>query len=168
MAALNLVETTVSIAGQQVHFVRLRLFQKFNAHHTCEIEIDHEEFGEKWMENPAKLVKYISQSVNITMKHRQTGEQNLFAGIVTNVSFSGYHGSQNSVIITGASPTIKLAGRPAMDSFMDLSLQLVVQEAVSNSGNGCGVTANPKFKSRLDYICQYDENCFDFLNRLSW
>ncbi|GHV29678.1 hypothetical protein FACS1894177_00940 [Bacteroidia bacterium] len=55
-----------------------------------------------------------------------------------------------------------------MDSFMDLPLQQVVQEAVSNSGNGCPVIVNPKFGSKLDFCCQYNENCFDFLNRLSW
>ncbi|MDR3339872.1 MAG: phage baseplate assembly protein V [Candidatus Symbiothrix sp.] len=168
MAELNLVETSITISGQKVHFARLNLFQKFNAHHHVEIEIDFEEFGGKWMDDPTKMIKYIGEDLNIIMKHRQTGEQNLFAGIITNVSFSGYHGQQNSVIITGASPTIKLDGMPAMDSFMDLPLQQIVKEAVSNSGNGCSVTANPKFGSKLDYVCQYNESCFDFLNRLSW
>jgi uncharacterized protein involved in type VI secretion and phage assembly len=168
MAQLNLVETNITIAGQKVNFARLSLSQKFNAHHHVEIEIDFEEFGGKWMDDPTKMIKYIGEDLNITMQHRQTGEQNLFAGIITNVSFSGYHGQQNSVIITGASPTIKLDGMPAMDSFMDLPLQQIVKEAVSNSGNGCSVTANPKFGSKLDYVCQYNESCFDFLNRLSW
>ncbi|GHT59710.1 hypothetical protein AGMMS50239_06990 [Bacteroidia bacterium] len=168
MAALNAVETKLSIAGQEVHFSRMNLFQRFNAHHECEIHVDYEEFGSGWMEEPTDIINYIGEGINITFKHKQTGEENLFAGVVTNVSFSGYHGQQNSIIITGASPTIKLSGKPTMDSFMDLPLQQVVQEAVSNSGNGCPVTVNPKFKSKLDYVSQYDENCFDFLNRLSW
>ena len=168
MAELNLVETTVSIGGQQCHFVELVLSQRFNAHHHVEIRIDHEEFGELWMDDPTKMINYIGKDIHITMKHKVSGEENLFAGIVTNVSFTGHHGEQNAIIITGASPTIKLAGRPTMDSFMDLPLQQVVQEAVSNSGNGCPVTVKPKFGSKLGYACQYDESCFDFLNRLSW
>jgi uncharacterized protein involved in type VI secretion and phage assembly len=168
MAALNAVEATISIDGKKTHFTYMRLYQKYNTHHECEIHIDHEEFGELWMDDPTAMIKYIGKDINITMKHKISGEENLFAGIVTNVSFTGYHGEQNSIIITGASPTIKLSGKPTMDSFMDLPLQQVVQEAVGNSGNGCPVTANPKFKSNLDYVCQYDENCFDFLNRLSW
>ncbi|MDR3338820.1 MAG: phage late control D family protein, partial [Candidatus Symbiothrix sp.] len=167
MAELNLVETTVTIAGQKVHFARMHLIQKFNAHHRIEIEIDFEEFG-PWMEDPVPIIRYIGEDLNVTMQHRQTGEQNLFKGVITNVSFSGYHGQQNSVIITGASPTIKLDGTPAMDSFMDLPLQQVVDEAVANSGNGGSVTVKPKFGSKLDYVCQYNESCFDFLNRLSW
>jgi len=168
MAELNAVETTVSIAGQKVHFSRLSLFQKFNAHHRVEIEIDHEEFGELWMDDPTTMINNIGKDINITMKHKQTGEENLFAGIITNVSFAGYHGNQNSIVITGASPTIKLDGKPAMDSFMDLPLQQIVEESVSNSGNGGSVTANPKFGSKLDYACQYNESCWNFLNRLSW
>jgi hypothetical protein len=68
--ALNLVETTVSIAGKQVDFTRLYLFQEFNAHHACEIEVDHEEFGVKWMESPVNQVMYIEESINIILKHR--------------------------------------------------------------------------------------------------
>jgi uncharacterized protein involved in type VI secretion and phage assembly len=55
-----------------------------------------------------------------------------------------------------------------MDSFMDLTLKNIVSEAVATSGNGGSVKANPKFTSPIDYLCQYDETCFEFLNRLSW
>ena len=168
MADLNSVETTVTLDGIRVHFAHLRLSQSFNSHHRVEIEIDHEEFGEKWMGDAIKMINFIGKDVNITFKMKQTGEQNLFAGIITSVSHSGYHGSQNSIVITGSSSTVKLDGKPAMDSFMDLPLQQIVEESVSNSGNGGSVIINPKFSSKLDYVCQYNESCWDFLNRLSW
>jgi len=166
MAYLDLVTAEVSVAGKTVDFNRLELVQKFNAHHTCEIEINYEEFGGKWMEEPIDLINCIGDDLCITFRHRQSGEENLFSGIITNVSFSGYHGNQNSIIITGTSPTIKLDGKPAMDSFMDLPLQQIADEAVNNSGNGGELTANPKFSSKLDYLCQYNESCWEFLNRL--
>jgi len=168
MAELNAVETTVSIAGTPVKFTYLRLHQQFNAHHDCEIVVDYEEFGGKWMESPTDFINYIGQDVNITFKMKVSGETNMFVGIIKNVSFSGYHGSQNSIIVYGTSPTIKLDGKPAMDSFMDLPLKNIVDESVGNSGNGGSVTVNPKFSSKLDYICQYNESCWEFLNRLSW
>ncbi|MDR3340157.1 MAG: phage late control D family protein, partial [Candidatus Symbiothrix sp.] len=168
MAELNLVVTTVCISGKEVHFARLKLQQAFNQHSWFEIEIDHTEFSGRWMDDAIPIIKYIGLDVCITMQHRQTGEQNLFTGIITNVSFKGRHGQQNFIVFTGASPTIKLDGKPTMDSFMDLPLQQVVDEAVANSGNGASVIINPKFGSRLDYVCQYNESCFDFLNRLSW
>ena len=120
------------------------------------------------MESAANLIGLIGEMVNITMKHKQTGEQNLFEGIITNVTMSGYHGQQNAVIITGKSTTIKLDGNDTMDSFMDKTLQQIVDEAVGNSGNGGSVTSKPEFGGKLDYICQYNETCFEFLNRMSW
>jgi uncharacterized protein involved in type VI secretion and phage assembly len=55
-----------------------------------------------------------------------------------------------------------------MDSFMDMTLSGIVSEAVGNSGNGGKVTPQPKFSGTIDYIAQYEETCFEFLNRLSW
>ena len=168
MAQLNNVETTVSIAGQNCHFIKLSLSQGFNRHHRFEIEINYEELDSKWMENPTKIIKLIGESASITMKHRQTGEQNLFSGIITNVSMVGRHGEQNNYVISGYSPTIQLDGKETMDSFMDKPLKLVAEEAIANSGNGASVQVNPVYGSSIDYICQYNESAFDFLNRLSY
>jgi phage protein D len=55
-----------------------------------------------------------------------------------------------------------------MDSFMDMTLNGIVSEAVGTSGNGGSVTPQPKFTGKIDYIAQYEETCFEFLNRLSW
>ncbi|MCL1932782.1 MAG: phage baseplate assembly protein V [Candidatus Azobacteroides sp.] len=169
MAELNAAEATVVIAGTQVLFKRLQLAQKFNAHHTCEIVVDYDAFGkEKWMENPTKYIRFIGEDINITFRMKTSSETVLFSGIVTNAEFTGRHGSENSIVITGAGKTILLDGKPAMDSFTDLPLQNIVEEAVSNSGNGGSVIAKPKFSSKLDYVCQYGLSCWEFLNYLSW
>jgi len=165
---LNLVETTVVVAGKKIHFFSLSLFQKFNSHHHFEIVVDYEEMDEKWMESASNIIGLIGETVNITMKHRQTGEENLFEGIIVKTSLSGYHGQKNSVIITGKSPTIKLDGKETMDSFMDKTLQQIVDEAVANSGNGGSVTSQPVFSGLLDYSVQHNQTCFDFINSLSW
>ena len=59
MAELNAVETTVNIAGRKVNFVYLKLNQRFNYHHNLEIYVDHEEFGELWMDDPTTQINYI-------------------------------------------------------------------------------------------------------------
>ena len=165
---LNKVDTELNIAGAKTHFVSLRLDQSFNSHHFLEAEINYEEMDEHWMESPAKLIGLIGKSVIVTMKHKQTGEENLFEGIITNVAMSGHHGQQNAIVISGKSPTIRLDGKETMDSFMDKTLKQIVDEAVANSGNKGEVTCNPVFGGKLDYSCQYNESCFAFLNRLSW
>lgn len=168
MSNLNPVETRITIAGKPCHFVHLTLKQAFNKHSYFEIKVDYEELDSLWMGNPIQIIQLIGKDVNITMQHKQTGESNMFKGIITNVSMNGRHGEQNYITVFGASPTIKLDGTPTMDSFMDLTLQTIVQESVSNSGNGGEVTIKPVFKGKIDYITQYRETCFDFLNRLSW
>jgi uncharacterized protein involved in type VI secretion and phage assembly len=165
---LNKVEVSLTIAGKSYFIVRLKLSQGFNCHHTFEAAIDAEEMDERWLESPAKIIRYIGQDVNIEMAHRDGSGTNLFKGIVTNVSFLGHHGQQNHVLISGYSSTIRLDGSKTMDSFMDKTLSAIVSEVVDTSGNGGSVTPSPKFSGPVDYIAQYDETAFEFLNRLSW
>jgi Uncharacterized protein conserved in bacteria len=164
---LNLVETKLAVAGSPCHFTHLTLTQGFNSHHTFEIKLDFQELDEKWMNSPVQIIQLIGEEVEITMQHRQTGESNPFKGIITNVSMAGRHGEQNCYILYGCSPTIKLEDRPTMDCFVDSNLKNIVTEAVATSGNGGEVTVNPKFASTIDYISQYNESAFAFLNRLS-
>lgn len=165
---LNKVEVDLSIAGQSYYIVELKLSQRFNAHHVFTAIVDYEELDSKWMESPAKVIQLIGQDANIEMKHKDGSGLNLFSGIVTNVSFIGHHGQQNHIQIQGCSPTIRLDGTKTMDSFMDQTLSSIVSEAVGNSGNGANVSPSPVFSGQIDYICQYEETAFEFLNRLSW
>lgn len=166
--SLNPVITSVKIDGKDRHFVNLELHQKFNDHHTFAVKIDFEQFEKKWLESPAKMIQLIGKDVDITMQHKETGESYNFKGIVTDISMAGQHGEQNYYVIYGSSPTIKLEGKPTMDSFVDSTLKNIVDEAVGTSGNGGEITASPKFGGTIEYICQYNESAFQFLNRLSW
>ena len=97
---LDKVDTTVLIGGSKTHFVSLCLNQSFNSHHYCEIEVDYEELDSKWMDSTANLIGLIGEPVVITMKHKESGKENLFNGIISNVSMSGYHGQKNAVVIS--------------------------------------------------------------------
>lgn len=165
---LNGVKTILTIDGKPCHFVHLSLHQSFNKHSSFEIKIDYEELDVSWMANPIQMIKLMGKDVNITMTQLITGETNLFKGIITDVSINGQNGEQNYITVIGCSPTIKLDGTPTMDSFMDLDLSSIAKEAVESSGNGATVDIKPVFKGKIDYICQYDETAFQFLNRLSW
>lgn len=165
---LNKVDVTFSIDGAPYYLVELTLTQQFNSHHTFVATIDYEEVDNKWMESPGQVIQLIGKDVNIEMKHKNGNGLNLFSGIVTNVSFVGQHGQQNYIQINGCSPTIRLDGNKTMDSFTDKPLKSIVNEAVANSGNGASINSIPAFNGTVDYICQYDETAFEFLNRLSW
>jgi Uncharacterized protein conserved in bacteria len=103
------------------------------------------------------------------MTHRDTGESNVFSGLVSNMSFvGGKGGAQNYILVEGVSDTIRLEGKPTMNSFTDKTLKDIITEAVGNSGNGAAVTAQPEYTKPIYYIEQHNETCFDFLNRLCY
>ena len=162
------VKTTVTIAGQRRIFVDLKLIQSFNAHHEFRIVLNYEAFGQKWMSNPKEIVTLVGEEVVISMVHLLSGTECLFIGLVTNVVISGKKGLENNVVVIGKSQTSRLDGKRAMDSFMNKNLEGVVSEAVANSGNGVQIKIEPSHKQKIDYICQYNESDFEFLNRLSY
>lgn len=168
MDPLNNVETTVTIAGIKVSFVKLTLSQEFNAHHKLEVLVDFDQLDILWMNDIVSLINKMGESIIVTMTHRQTGDTNIFGGIITNVSAVGQHGEQNYYLITGMSNSIKLDGRPSMDSFCDKSLKDIVDEIKSTSGNGAEIKNEPKYSGVIDYFCQYNESAFEVINRLSW
>ena len=168
MAELNNVRATVTLAGKEIEYSYLQLSQAFGDHHRFEIHAHYKNFGNRWMEEPIDVLNLINTEVFIVFQMSRTGEQNLFEGLITGVNFSGCHGTENMIILTGADNSIRLEGQANYDSFTDLPLQNIVQEAVANSGNGGSVIVNPKFKSKLDYICQNGENCWSFLQKLAW
>ena len=162
------VKTTVIIAGQRRLFVDLRLVQSFNAHHEFRIVLNYEAFGQKWMSNPKEIVTFVGEEAVISMVHLLSGTECLFIGLITKVVLSGKNGLENNVVIIGKGQTARLDGKKAMDSFMDKNLEGVVSEAVANSGSGVPIRIEPSHKQKIDYICQYNESDFEFLNRLSY
>lgn len=164
----NEVETTVTIAGQKRPFVELDLVQAFNAHHEFCIIINYEMFGQQWMSNPQEIITLVGEEVIISMVHTLSGTRNVFIGLVTNAVINGKNGCKNNVTVIGKGQTIRLDGRKAMDSFMDKPLSSVVAEAVRNLGSNSDIIIKPTFRNKIDYICQYNETDFEFLNRLSY
>ena len=168
MLYLNAVDATVTLAGQIVHFVDLQLNQGFNQHHTCDVLINYEEIDKTgWMNDPVGILKKIGEPLTIEFQHKQTGERNIFLGIIKNIKFLGKHGRQNNILFQGISETVKLDGKPSMDSFLDKTLEDIVLEAAENSGNGAKITSKPKYTHSIEYLSMWNETCFDFLNRLS-
>lgn len=166
MQPLNPVEATVTLAGKQIHFVELKLEQHFYQSHHAEILVDFEELDVKWLANPISLIKYIGDSLNITFKHKISGDTYVFSGIVTNVTMKGRHGTQNHILIQGADPSVKLSDSPTMDSFVNMPLNDIVKEAVGYSGNGTEITVDSNFTKPIDFVYQYGETCHQLLLRL--
>lgn len=166
---LDIVEVSVSVAGANLIFSQMTLHQKMNSHHFCEILVHYDSFGDKtWMADPVKIINFIGESLSITMTHKVSGATCVFNGLVSNVSFTGYHGANNHILIRGTSETIKLDGKPHMDSFVNKTLEEIVNEVVETSGSDAAITVKPEYTKPICYQMQYGETAFDFLNRLSY
>ena len=166
--SLNVVKTTVQIAGKECPFVYLSLHQSYNAHHCFNIEVNYATLGGVWMSSPQKLISLVGERVIIEMKHTTKGIHNLFVGIITNVEMCGTDGVDTKVVITGKSDTVHLDGKRTMDSYMNMTLENIVKQAVRNAGDRVVMDITPRHEYDIDYLCQYNETDFEFLNRLSW
>lgn len=162
------VTANIIIGSKKVTCLNLRLEQEFNAHHQFEILLNYRSFENKWMEAPGQILAMSGEEVVISFFDKETGVENTFVGIVSKVTYVGHAGVRNQLLISGGSPTIFMDGKPTMDSFTDKTLKDIAADVVAASGAGLEVKAKPVFTSRIDYLCQYEESCFDFLNRLSW
>lgn len=161
------VSTIISLDGTEITFNNLVLCQEFNRHHTFTITMRHDALETLWMSQPRQIFSNVGKEVKIIFQHKVSGDQNVFYGIVSKVTYSGKKGVHNNIVLHGGGPTLKLDGNPTMDSFTDKTLKMIVDDAVSNSGNGAEVEAKPKFDGQIAYLCQYGETCFAFLDRLS-
>ena len=166
--SLDVVRTSLQIAGRECPFVTLKLSQSYNAHHEFSIRLNYSALGGVWMSNPKELISLVGERVVIEMRHSVNDAHNLFVGIVTNVSMAGTDGVDTSVILTGKSESVYLDGKRAMDSYTDTTLENVVKQAVRNAGERVSMDIRPRHDFTIDYLCQYDETDFEFLNRLSW
>lgn len=160
----------VDISIEQVaitHFSLFTLDQRFNEHHTFELRINHDQVEETGGITLAKSKSFIGK--NLTIQFGRLGEPgNLFTGIVTKVEIAQTHGFRGDVVITGYSPDILLDRGPDLGSYLGKNLKTILQQATNDTPqNDLDFQINPGNNDAIDYIIQYKESDFDFINRLS-
>lgn len=163
---LNLVATKVTVKGEEQKFVSLHLRQGFNRHHTFTVVVNYLSPNNTFQQTPEKFIGYIGETASISFVHRQTGESYDFEGIITQVEMVGSMGETGGVAIHGTSPTILYENNRTLDSWMDQSLSTIIKEATQEYGK-VNLVSNPKYAAPIPYMAQYNENVFDFMNRLS-
>ena len=108
------------------------------------------------------------EEVTVSMVQTTNGDENYFEGIIVNVTVEALAGGESKIIIHAKGKTISMDGKKTMDSYLDESLEEIVDNASRKSRGNLNLTINPIHKGRIDYICQYNESDFEFLNRLSY
>lgn len=163
---LNLVATKVTVKGEEQKFVSLRLHQLFNGHHSFTVIVNYLSPNNTFQQTPEKFINYIGETAGISFVHKQTGDSYDFEGIVTRVEMVGSMGETGGIAIHGASPTILYENNKTLDSWMDQPLAAIIKEATQEYGQ-VNLVSNPKYTAPIPYLAQYNENVFEFMNRLS-
>lgn len=149
------------------HFLSFSLFQKFNAHHEFELRIEHGKLGLPGLISLEDYREYVGCRIALSFGFTHSTLQN-FGGMITDVSLTQSHGYQGVVVIKGYSPTILMDRGKDVGSYLDRSLRDIVKLTSSYMENHrISFTANPRRQEVIDYIIQYKESDFSFLNRLS-
>lgn len=158
----------ITIGGKKIaYIISFELEQSFNAHHYFELRFNHDLLGTPGLidlDDSRELVgKTMTASFGLT-----TGKPQKFAGVVTKIELTQSHGYHGVIVASGYSPTILIDRGPDLGSYLNKTLAAIVTQATHDTpANDLKIVSNPDYKNPVDYIIQYRESDFNFLNRLS-
>lgn len=158
----------ISIGGTRIaYIISFELQQHFNAHHYFELRFNHDLLGAPGLVNLDDSRDFVGKTLAASFGYT-TGKQQKFAGVVTKVELTQSHGYHGVIIASGYSPTILIDRGPDLGSYYNKTLEAIVKLATHDTpANDLRVVSNPERKKPIDYIMQYQESDFSFLNRLS-
>ncbi|WP_293783895.1 phage baseplate assembly protein V [uncultured Pedobacter sp.] len=158
----------INIEDKEItHFASFSLTQAFNEHHYFELRFNHDQMGAPGLITLDDSRDFVGKTLTASFGHSPEKMQN-FKGLVSKVELSQNHGYHGVLIVSGYSPTILIDRGPDLGSYLDKDLNEIVKLATKDTpANDLKVVANAARTSSIDYIIQYRESDFAFLNRLS-
>lgn len=149
------------------HFASFNLLQAFNQHHYFELHLNHDHLGAPGLISLDDSRDFVGKTLTASFGYSPEGLQQ-FAGLVTKVELSQSHGYHGVLIVSGYSPTILIDRGPDLGSYLDKDLDTIVKLATNDTpANDLTIVCNASRKAAIDYLIQYRESDFEFLNRLS-
>lgn len=164
----NKLIVEISIEGSAIaHFASFNLLQAFNQHHYFELHFNHDQLGAPGLISLDDSRDFVGKTLTASFGHSLENLQH-FAGLVTKVELSQSHGYHGVLIVSGYSPTILIDRGPDLGSYLDKDLDTIVKLATKDTpANDLTIVSNASRKAAIDYLIQYRESDFEFLNRLS-
>lgn len=150
-----------------LHFSSFTLEQRFNAHHYFELRFNHDEMGAPGVISLDKSRGFMGRNITVQFG-KMAGQEQLFVGKVTKVELSQSHGYHGTLIVSGYSPSILIDRGPDLGSYLNKDLTAIIRKATEDApANDLNMQLNPARKEPIDYLIQYRESDYEFLNRLS-
>jgi len=164
----NKLITEINIEDRAInHFASFSLRQAFNSHHYFELRFHHDQMGAPGLVNLDDSRNFVGKTLTASFGYSPENLQQ-FAGLVTRVELAQSHGYHGVLIVSGYSPTILIDRGEDLGSYLDKDLNEIVKLAtIDTPANDLKIVANASRTSSIDYLIQYKESDWDFLNRLS-
>jgi type VI secretion system secreted protein VgrG len=161
-------KVNINVDSESINqFTSFVLEQRFNSHHVFTLRYNLYMAGLPKTVNLDQSRDYIGKK--LTIQFGNLGEEeNVFAGIITKVDFLQSHGYLGEIELTGYSPTILIDRGPDIGSYLNQDLSSIIRKATNDvPENDISIKINDVRKEPIDYMIQYLESDFSFLNRLS-
>ncbi|QNK62211.1 type IV secretion protein Rhs [Pedobacter sp. PAMC26386] len=164
----NKVKVEINIEGTPVStFSSFNLHQCFNEHHTFELRFNQDQIELPGVLSLKRSKEFIGKSLTIEFGDIP-GKENRFSGVITKVEISQAHGFMGDIIVSGFSPTILIDRGPDLGSYLGKDLKNIIGQITKGvPANDLYMKINPNRKEIIDYVIQYRESDFEFMNRLS-
>lgn len=162
------IKVDISIENTPIlYFSSFTLDQRFNQHHTFELRFNHDQIEKTNKVTIEKSKDFIGKNLSVQFGRGEEFEHH-FKGIITRVEIAQSHGFDGDIILTGFSPSILIDRGRDLGSYLNKDLKAIVKQATTDvAQNDLSFNINPTYTSAIDYIIQYRETDFEFINRLS-
>ncbi|WP_136667928.1 type VI secretion system Vgr family protein [Flavobacterium sp. H122] len=157
-----------SYSGQIVYY-NLMISQGLLGHHTFSFTW---RIGDVVMDfkNQADFIKqYMGAKVIVTLKDSAKGQNVYFKGIITQMEVLNNDGASKGFQIVGESPTVLLDEIKQSETYFSRPIEEIVKKIDNSMPKGIltGMNVRTRFAKNCDYIVQYNETDFQFLQRLA-
>ena len=166
----NQVIAVIEIEDQKIdYYSSVVIRQQFNAHHEFAVRIRYDVLGKVGTLSLANAQKLIGKSICIKLIQASTQEAAYeFRGLIAEISLEQSDNFTSDVVLKGFSPTILLENGNHYLSFYKKKLDEITQQLTKPiADSSYKVSIAPQFKTPVNYVTQYKESTFHFLNRLS-
>ncbi|WP_443943848.1 type VI secretion system Vgr family protein [Pedobacter sp. AW1-32] len=160
--------TEINIENKAItHIASFMLKQVFNGHHYFELRFNNDKMGFPGLITLDETKNFVGKTLTASFGHASDKLQE-FSGLVTNVQLSQSHGYHGLIIVSGYSPTILIDRGADLGSYLEKNLDEIVKLATQDTpSNDLNIVSKATRTQVLDYVIQYQESDFEFLNRLS-
>ncbi|MBC7451890.1 MAG: hypothetical protein H7259_10410 [Cytophagales bacterium] len=158
----------ITLNGKTIHQCNsMSIQQAFNAHHTFELVLDQDALDDLGAHTLQHSQDYIGTDITISFGEHQSSDT-IFKGIVTEVSLKQQEGAWGNLILKGYSPTCLMESGAHFASYEKQSLKDILNECIKNTTAGnIELSNHPVYTETIEYMCQYGESSFAFINRLA-